>query len=130
MDRVVGWVGRRRERCARGLGTFVNSSAGPKLNGEVIHKAPLVQERSSLALNERWQLFNFSNAWDCSPWSCVRNATASRSRPAPRGACVADQRQQPRVPMENSFPACLLLHAPWKNPAGSSLRSQEDVGVS
>lgn len=36
--------------------TLVNSSAGPELSGEVIHKAPLVRERSSPALNERWRL--------------------------------------------------------------------------
>lgn len=77
-------------------------------------------------LNERWQL-GLPECLGLQPRSCVRDAAGSRPGPAqPSGS----QRPHSRVPMENSFPACLLLHAPWKNPMGSSLRSQEDVGVS
>lgn len=68
-------------------------------------------------LNERWQL----GLPGCLGLQRVMGEKCSQRRA---------QRRRCRVPMENSFPACLLLHAPWKNPAGSSLRSQEDVGVS
>lgn len=37
-------VGRRWELHVRGLVSLLNSWAGPKLSGEVIHKAPLVRE--------------------------------------------------------------------------------------
>lgn len=43
-DGPRGVVGRRWEHRVRGLVSLLNSSAGPKLNGEVIHKAPLVRE--------------------------------------------------------------------------------------
>lgn len=53
--RMAWWEG-QWEHCARGLVALVNSLAGPKLSREVIHKAPLVRECSSPALNEHWQL--------------------------------------------------------------------------
>lgn len=126
-DGPRGSVGTRRERCARGLVTLVNSSAGPKLSGEVIHKAPLVRERSSPVLNEHWQP-ELLECLGLQPWVMCEKCHRVPF-PAPHGACAADRHQQSWVPMENSFPACLLLHAPWKNPVGSSLLSQEDVGV-
>lgn len=79
-------------------------------------------------LNERWQL-GLLGCLGLQPWVMCEKYRRVLF-PAPRTAAAAAQRRHSRVPMENSFPARLLLHAPWKNPVGSSLRSKEDVGVS
>lgn len=83
-DGPRGSVARRWKRRTGGLVTLLNSSAGPKLNGEVIHKALLVRERSSPVLNEHWQL-SLLKCLRLQPWVMCEKCHRVPF-PAPRGA--------------------------------------------